>query len=66
VLKDFFEDTRIEDVNDVHDALKEYVLEDYEYNEDHYKDSICVGRLRIYNSGKTMEYEEFSQNMEIN
>jgi hypothetical protein len=66
VLKDFFEDTRIKDVNDVHDALKEYVLEYYEYNEDHYKDSICVGKLTIYDSGETMKYEECSQNMEIN
>jgi hypothetical protein len=65
-IKDFFEDTHIKDVNDVHDALKEYVLADYEYNETKYKDYICVGRLTIYDSGEIMKYEECSQNMEIN
>jgi hypothetical protein len=66
VLKDFFENPDIKDVNNVHDELKQYIFDDYYDNEDSYKDSICVGRLTIYDSGEIMKYEECSQNMEIN
>ena len=49
------DDTPIQNVNDAHNALKKYVLDNISSNQEIYQDFTSISRLTIYESGQNME-----------